>query len=101
MRVDDVFRGREGRSVRIAAERAESGFCGYWIHFFDMRAVEKTYFDAARYEYLSFWVRGAEGGEDFLIKLADERWITKQDSVTFAQRHIYSRKVSQQIGKRS
>ncbi|MCA9142952.1 MAG: hypothetical protein H6823_15845 [Planctomycetaceae bacterium] len=85
MRVDDVFRGREGRSVRIAAERAESGFCGYWIHFFDMRAVEKTYFDAARYEYLSFWVRGAEGGEDFLIKLADERWITKQDSVTFAQ----------------
>ena len=85
MRVDDVFRGAGGRSVRVAADRAESGFCGYWIHFFDMRAVEKRYFDASRFEYLSFWVRGAEGGEDFLIKLADERWITKQDSVTFAQ----------------
>lgn len=85
MRVDDIVRGTGGRSVRIAASRADTGFCGYWIHFFDMRAVEKIYFDASRYEYLSFWVRGAVGGEDFLIKLADQHWIKKQDSVTFAQ----------------
>lgn len=85
MRVDDVFHGAGGRSVRITANRADAGFCGYWIHFFDMRAVEKRYFDASRFAYLSFWVRGAEGGEDFLIKLADGRWIAKQDSVTFAQ----------------
>ena len=85
MRVADVFRGTSGRSAQIAADRAESGFCGYWIHLFDMRAAEKRYFDASRFAYLSFWVRGAEGGEDFLIKLADERWIVKQDSVTVAQ----------------
>ncbi|MBI2478763.1 MAG: hypothetical protein HYV60_09060, partial [Planctomycetia bacterium] len=85
MRVDDVFHGSGGRSVRIAANRADRGYCGYWIHFFDMRAVEKRYFDASRFAYLSCWVRGAEGGEDFLIKLADERWIVKQDSVAFGQ----------------
>ncbi len=85
MRVSDVYRGGSGRSARITCEKADSGFCGYWIHFFNMRDVEKQYFDASKYAYLSFWVRGEEGGEDFLIKLADERWITKQDSVTFGQ----------------
>lgn len=85
MRVADVFRGGSGRSVRITCDKSDSGFCGYWIHFFNMRDVEKKYFDATNFTYLSFWVRGAEGGEDFLIKLADERWIDKQDSITFAQ----------------
>ncbi|MDA1051483.1 MAG: hypothetical protein O3C40_13525 [Planctomycetota bacterium] len=85
MRVADVFRGSGGRSVRIAANRSDRGFCGYWIHFFNMREVEKRFFDASRFAYLSCWVRGAEGGEDFLIKLADKRWIVKQDSVTLAQ----------------
>ncbi|MBC8351658.1 MAG: hypothetical protein H8E66_06695 [Planctomycetes bacterium] len=85
MRVADIARGAGGRSVRIAADRADRGFCGYWIHLFDMRAIERRYYDASRFAYLSLWVRGAEGGEDFLIKLADERWISKQDSVTFAQ----------------
>lgn len=95
MRVADVFHGAGGRSVRIEANRAKDGFCGYWIHLFDMRAGEKEYFDASRYAYLSFWVRGAKGGEDFLIKLADESWVVKQDSVAFAQAsHVLHRGIT-------
>jgi hypothetical protein len=82
MRVADIFRGAVGRSARIEARRGAKGYCGYWIHMFDMRAEERRYFDASAYSYLSLWVRGARGGEDFLIKLADQRWIEKEDSVT-------------------
>lgn len=80
-RTDAVRLGDHGRSARLAAHRAPEGFCGYWIHFFDMRAVEKRFLDARPFGVLSFWVRGAKGGEELLVKLADKRWIEKEDSV--------------------
>lgn len=80
----DVFRGRGGRSLRVQAYREEEGFCGVWVHFFDFRSEEPKYLDSTGYQYLSFWVKGARGGEDFAIKLADRRWIEKEDSVQIA-----------------
>lgn len=81
LRVSDVARGAAGRSLRVRADRQPEGFCGVWMHLFDMRAAEPTYFDARAHRYLSFWVRGAHGGEDFVIKLADREWIIKEDSL--------------------
>lgn len=78
----DVFRGDSGRSLRIDAHRAASGFCGAWVHFFDFRASEPHYFDATSYPVLSFWVKGEKGGETFLVKLADETWIKKGDALS-------------------
>jgi len=81
MRVADVFRGQSGRSLQIDADRQQDGFCGLWIHFFDFRQPAPTYFDCRQYPYLSFWVKGAAGGEHLLVKLADKRWIEKEDAV--------------------
>lgn len=82
LRVDHVFRGAGGRSLRVTASKREAGFCGLWVHLFDMRAKRPRYFDARDYGFLSFWVKGERGGESFHIRLADQRWITQQDSVS-------------------
>jgi hypothetical protein len=85
MRVDTHFHGDGGRSVRIEANRADSGFCGYWIHLFDMRADKRVYCDARSYRWLSLWVKGARGGEDFVVKLADKKWIEREDAVALGR----------------
>lgn len=81
MRVLNVRRGEYGRGARVEATRAADGFCGYWIHLFDMRAEKPKFFDAGRFGFVSFWVRGERGGEEFVVRLADDHWIEKEDSV--------------------
>jgi hypothetical protein len=81
LRVADVRRGNSGRAVRIQADRRPQGFCGFWVHFFNMRADESVYFDSRRFSHLSFWIKGRDGGELFAIRLADEKRIAKEDSV--------------------
>jgi len=78
---EETFRGGAGRSLKIEAHQKPGGFCGAWMHLFDMKADQKKFFDSRNFAYLSFWVRGEKGGEDFTIKMADETWIGKEDSV--------------------
>jgi len=78
--VTDVFRGEAGRCMKIKANQMPGGFCGAWIQLFDLKAEQKKYFDARNYAYLSFWVKGEKGGEDFLVRMADETFIAKEDS---------------------
>lgn len=76
-----IFRGDSGRSLRISAKKGDAGYCGAWMHLFDFRAETKEFVDVYQYAYLSFWVKGAKGGEDFVIKIADKRWIEIDDSL--------------------
>jgi hypothetical protein len=80
-RTGEVFHGRGGKSLRVEVDRRPVGFCGQWIHLFDMRAANPVYLDARRYAWLTFRVRGEQGGERFDIKLADRSWIQREDSV--------------------
>jgi hypothetical protein len=88
-RAADARLGHEGLGMRVTADRKAMGYCGVWIHFFDVRAHQHNYFDASAFEYLSFWVKGAVGGERFKIKLADDIWIAKEDSVTIGNIREY------------
>ncbi|MCA9222685.1 MAG: hypothetical protein KDA71_20315, partial [Planctomycetales bacterium] len=49
---------------------------------FDFKTREPRFFDATRFSYLSFWVRGERGGERFAVKLADRNWAMKEDSIS-------------------
>ncbi len=80
-RVSEVFRGGDGRSLRITANRKAGGFAAVWISFHDFRQPHKTYLDTGEYSHLSFWVRGKNGGEKFRIKLADDAWDARQDGL--------------------
>ena len=93
----DVSRGDSGKSLQIVASKGTGGFCGAWMHFFDLRAADKEYFDASSYKYLSFWVKGEKGGENFTVKLADKRLIEIEDSTSIGNVNKYlSNGVTQQ-----
>ncbi|MGB7347428.1 MAG: hypothetical protein WBD20_24610 [Pirellulaceae bacterium] len=81
-RVSGARLGRKGLGLIVTADRQEEGYCGIWIHFFDAGALKLKYVDATKYKFLTFWVKGAEGGEQFKVKLADDVWLAKEDSVT-------------------
>ncbi|MFN0021039.1 MAG: alpha-amylase family protein [Pirellulaceae bacterium] len=85
LRTAQAFHGKTGKSLRLEVNRQEIGFCGAWIHFFDMHSAEPKYFDASGFAYLSIWVRGEKGNESFDVQLADKTWIGKQDSVRLGE----------------
>lgn len=76
-----IKRGRNGRSLQLIGKKKANCYCGFWFHLFDMKAPEKKYIDITDYGYLSFFVKGEQGGEDFLIKVADEEWVKREDAV--------------------
>ena len=77
------FRGGGGKSLEISAQRdAAGGWCGAYVHFFENFNPDPEYLDISTYSHLSFWVKGNEGGETFLVKIADQRWIELEDSVS-------------------
>ncbi|NNK48926.1 MAG: hypothetical protein HKP01_08650 [Gemmatimonadetes bacterium] len=77
--------GRVG--LHLSYTREERGFCGLWVHFFDATRPphERIFLDARSLATLSFWVRGAEGGERVVLKLADERWERLGDAVSLGE----------------
>ena len=75
-----AFRGETGKSLEIVAQKGKNGYCGAWIQFFDFRSENRQYFDASPYTYLSFWVKGKQGGEKFSVKIADKKLIEIEDS---------------------
>ncbi len=84
-----VHRGRAGSSLFVQADRRATGYCGVWLQFFNFRASQRKYFDASPYSYLSFWVKGHAGDERFTVKLADRKWIEKEDSIAVGEIRQY------------
>lgn len=78
----DVRRGAGGRSMKIVYGQESNGYCGAWMHLFDEQApaAQRRFLDVSRYPFLSFHVRGEEGGEDFVVQVADADWLAKDDS---------------------
>ena len=67
--------------MKITARQQDEGFCGYWVQFVDRREAAPKYLDTSGWQSLSFRIRGQVGGETLLIKLADEEWLLKEDSI--------------------
>lgn len=65
--------------------RGDGGFCGFYTL---VKHGPDGYLDASGYKYLTFWVRGDQGGETFKVGAADKMWEAMDDSVK-----------SQEIGK--
>jgi len=55
----------------------QGGWCGYYT----ILKKGETYFDASSYKAITFWVKGAEGAENFKVGLADRQWDQVGDSV--------------------
>jgi Carbohydrate binding domain 30 len=76
-------------SLRITAHRASEGFCGVWFDFYPKTGPNAHYLGALAYRYLSFWVRGAKGGEDFDLTLKDDTWLRHEDDNPTVSLHTF------------
>ena len=92
-RGEEVFYGEEGRALELRYKKAaeggphgKGGWCGYYTI---VKKGPRKYYDASAYTYLSFWIKGAKGEENFKIGLADEVWDQREDSMKSEQLGAY------------
>lgn len=73
----------DGDALTLSYKKEPDGFCGLWIHLFNSSAPpeKRVYLDARPFPILSFQIRGRQGGETCSLRMADARWIEKEDSV--------------------
>lgn len=84
-----VTRTSSGHSLRVTAHREAEGFCGIWMEFYPNTAIPHQYLDATGYRFLSFWIKGQNGGEDFDIELTDEATLNNEDARPRRPLHAY------------
>ncbi|MDX9702946.1 MAG: hypothetical protein RBU23_07875 [Candidatus Auribacterota bacterium] len=84
---NDERDGQETIALRIKYKRAveggpydKGGWCGYYTTLKKVSGAVTSYFDAGKYTHITFWVRGAEGGENFVVGLSDRHWDVSGDS---------------------
>lgn len=70
----EVHRPTSRHSLRVTAHREAEGFCGVWMDFYSASLVPRRFLDATKYHFLSFWIKGQRGGEDFDIAFLDDTW---------------------------
>lgn len=78
----------DGRSaLEVGYDRAASGFAGVGIELHADNELEGTidYLDSSGLDVLTFWVRGAVGGERLRLKVADRRWDRREDAVAIGE----------------
>jgi hypothetical protein len=65
-----------GPALAYSYDRAAGSFSGFWIHLFDFKRppTERVLFDATPFAYLTFAIRGEDGGEDLALHIADRAW---------------------------
>jgi hypothetical protein len=75
------------RALSLRCEKAGSGFCGVWIHLFDFKLPlgSRYYFNSEPFSNLTFWIRGRQGNERILLKIADAEWEQKEDALTIGE----------------
>ncbi|MFT5324798.1 MAG: hypothetical protein ACI8P0_002663 [Planctomycetaceae bacterium] len=71
-----------GHCFRILAERAEAGYCGAWIHLHNFRDAQPEFVDASSWKYLTFRFKTDSPLTGVNVRVADEKWIHKEDAVT-------------------
>ncbi|MEW6238541.1 MAG: hypothetical protein AB1656_24405 [Candidatus Omnitrophota bacterium] len=75
------------RALSMAYDKKENSYCGLWIHLFDSKAAEaqRIFFDAKPLAFMSFWIRGGNGGEKILLRIADAEFLKKEDSLPIGE----------------
>ncbi len=79
-----IGRASDGRqSLCFTYDQKPPGFAGFWIHLFDFKKppVERVFLDASPFRYITFFIRGEEGGERLTLQVADFNWERKEDSL--------------------
>lgn len=92
-RTDRDHHGESGQSLFLGYKKAteggpfgKGGWCGY---FTVIKQGPRQYFDASAYQYITFWVKGDKGGENFKVGVADATWDQREDSMKSEEIGVY------------
>jgi len=80
----NVFYGQSGKALMIKYDKKGSGGPygkGGWCGYYTLLKQGNQYFDASKYKAITFYVRGENGGENFVVGTADKHWDMLGDSV--------------------
>ncbi|MBN1587564.1 MAG: hypothetical protein JW937_09100 [Candidatus Omnitrophica bacterium] len=83
-RRQETVNGKESQVLLLRFDKQEEGGPyggGGWCGYYTLLKKGSEYLDASQYSKISFWVRGEEGGEVFLMGVADRHWDEVGDSV--------------------
>ena len=71
------------RALELTCHHHTTGSCGLWVQLydFDVAPDARQYLDAGPLTTMSFWIRGREGGESTLLKVADAEWEQREDAL--------------------
>ena len=73
----------DGPALAYSYDKTAGRFAGFWIHLFDFKLspMERVLFDASPFTYLTFAIRGEQGGEDLALHIADRAWEQREGSL--------------------
>lgn len=77
-RTDEEHYGPVGRSLKLSYVKESTGWCGYYTL---LNQIDGEYYDLRPYKSVSFMVKGAKGGEEFEMGMADKNWVIIGDSL--------------------
>lgn len=75
---EKVYYGDSGKSLRIDYDKQGTGWAGYYSL---LNQIDGEWFDLSEFDRVSFMIKGAKGGEDFEIGMADKNWVIIGDSL--------------------
>lgn len=84
--------GKSEKALMIKYDKKNKGGPydnGGWCGYYTLLKTDSTYFDISKYKNLTFWVKGAQGDENFKVGLADRHWEQADDSVKSDQIGAY------------
>lgn len=83
LRVKDQAKNGSGSLMLKYDKKAQGGpsNTGGWCGWYTLLKTSSRYFDSSAYSAITFWVKGATGGENFVVGLADRHWDEVGDSV--------------------
>jgi len=83
VRTKDAFHGGAASLMLKYDKKGKGGpyDSGGWCGYYTQVKSGQQLFDATAYTKLTFWVKGAAGGECFMVGVADRHWDEVGDSV--------------------
>ncbi|MEI8175643.1 MAG: hypothetical protein WCG78_02120 [Candidatus Omnitrophota bacterium] len=82
---DDTVNGLKTKVLMIKYEKQNAGGpggTGGWCGYYTLLKNDKgEYLNGTDYKYITFWIKGVKGDENFMVGLADEHWDKIGDSL--------------------
>ncbi len=95
--INDKRKSIGGYNGKITLFKGSKGYSGFWIQTLDFKQDESQWklinLRKSRYKFLSFKIYPLSKDVDFIIKVADKKWVKKEDAVVVGKLSDFIKKI--------